>query len=265
MNTIAQKPLPSPKEKPMFPIRSFAPLLALLLALPAQAGEVSVAVAANFTAPMNAIAAEFAKDTGHVAKPAFGATGKFYAQIKNGAPFQMLLSADDETPTKLAQEGLADPASRFTYAIGTLVLWSAKPGVVNANAEVLKKGQFNKLALANPKLAPYGKAAVEVLTGMGLLESVTPKFVLGENIAQTWQFASTGNADLGFVALSQVMKDGKIASGSGWIVPAKLHTPIRQDAVILASGKGNPAAEALAKYLKSDKAKAIIRGYGYDI
>ena len=249
----------------MQPIRLFTPLLTILLAGSAQAAEVSVAVAANFTAPMNAIAAEFAKDTGHIAKPAFGATGKFYAQIKNGAPFQMLLSADDETPAKLAQEGLADAASRFTYAVGTLVLWSAKPGVVNSNAEVLKKNQFNKLALANPKLAPYGKAAVEVLTGMGLLESITPKFVLGENIAQTYQFAMTGNAELGFVALSQVMKEGKVGSGSAWIVPGKLHTPIRQDAVILSAGKGNPAAEALVKYLKSDKVKAIIKAYGYDI
>jgi molybdate transport system substrate-binding protein len=249
----------------MQPTRLLIPLLATLYTLPAQADEVSVAVAANFTAPMKVIAAEFAKDTGHVAKPAYGATGKFYAQIRNGAPFQMLLSADDETPAKLAQEGQADPASRFTYAVGTLVLWSAQAGFVDAKGDVLKKGSFNKLALANPKLAPYGKAAVEVLTGMGLLDSVTSKFVLGENIAQTWQFASTGNAELGFVALSQVMKDGKIASGSGWIVPAKLHTPIRQDAVILTAGKGNPAAEALARYLKSDKAKAIIRGYGYDI
>jgi molybdate transport system substrate-binding protein len=249
----------------MHPIRLFAILSTLLFSLSAHAAEVSVAVAANFTAPMNAIAAEFTKDTGHVAKPAFGATGKFYAQIKNGAPFQMLLSADDETPAKLAQEGLADSASRFTYAIGTLVLWSAKPGYVDAKADVLKKGQFNKLALANPKLAPYGKAAVEVLTGLGLLDAVTPKFVFGENIAQTFQFASTGNAELGFVALSQVMKDGKIANGSAWVVPAKLHTPIRQDAVILNAGRGNTAAEALMKYLKSDKAKAIIKSYGYDI
>ena len=249
----------------MHPNRLIAPVLSLLFSVSAHAAEVSVAVAANFTAPMKAIAAEFALDTGHVAKPAFGATGKFYAQIKNGAPFQMLLSADDETPAKLAMEGYADPASRFTYAIGTLVLWSAQPGFVDAKAEVLKRGQFNKLALANPKLAPYGKAAIEVLTGMGLLDTLAPKFVQGENIAQTWQFASTGNAELGFVALSQVMKDGKIGSGSGWIVPAKLHTPIRQDAVILAAGKGNPAAEALMKYLKSDKAKTIIKAYGYDL
>jgi molybdate transport system substrate-binding protein len=249
----------------MQPIRLLAPLSVLLFSLSAHAAEVSVAVAANFTAPMNAIAAEFAKDTGHQAKPAFGSSGKFYAQIKNGAPFQMFLSADDETPARLAQEGLADPASRYTYAIGTLVLWSAQPGGVDAKAEVLKKNQFNKLALANPKLAPYGRAAVEVLTGMGLLETLTPKFVLGENIAQTWQFVSTGNAELGFVALSQVMKDGKISSGSAWIVPGKLHSPIRQDAVILNAGRGNPAADALLKYLKGDKARAIIKAYGYEI
>jgi molybdate transport system substrate-binding protein len=253
----------------MYPLRILLSLLfPLLLAIsagPAQAAQVLVAVAANFTAPMKTIAAEFTRDTGHQTKLAFGGSGKFYAQIRNGAPFQMLLSADDETPAKLVQEGMAMADSRTTYAIGTLVLWSARPGYVDAKGEVLKKGQFNKIALANPKLAPYGKAAVEVLTGMGLLAPLAPKFVQGENIAQTWQFASTGNAELGFVALSQVMKDGKISSGSGWIVPAKLHTPIRQDAVILTSGKGNPAAEALMKYLKSEKAKAIIKAYGYDI
>lgn len=241
------------------------PMLALFCAASTQAAEVSVAVAANFTAPMNAIAVEFAKDTGHVAKPAFGATGKFYAQIRNGAPFQVFLAADDETPARLEREGLTVPASRFTYAVGTLVLWSAQPGVVDAQAAVLKKNQFSKIALANPKLAPYGKAAVEVVSGMGLLDTLAPKFVQGENIAQTWQFVSTGNAQLGFVALSQVMKDGRISSGSAWIVPGKLHTPIRQDAVLLTSGKGNAAAEALMKYLKSDKARAIIKAYGYDI
>ena len=246
-------------------LRLLSFLLVLSLASPAEAAEINVAVAANFTAPMTAIAAEFAKNTGHQARLSFGSTGKFYAQIRNGAPFQAFLSADDETPARLESEGLTVPGSRFTYAIGNLVLWSAQPSYVDAKGDVLKKGQFNKLALANPKLAPYGKAAVEVLTGMGLLDPLAPKFVQGENIAQTWQFVSTGNADLGFVALSQVMKDGKIASGSAWIVPGKLHTPIRQDAVILSAGKGNAAAEALMKYLKGDKAKAIIRSYGYDI
>ena len=246
--------------------RLLATLFVLVLSSgTALADEVNVAVAANFTAPMQRIAAEFEKDTGHKAQLAFGATGKFYAQIKNGAPFQMLLAADDETPAKLAREGLAVADSRFTYAIGALVLWSAQPGYVDAKAEVLKQGRFDKLALANPKLAPYGKAAVEVLTGMGLINAVAPKFVMGENIAQTFQFASTGNAQLGFVALSQVMKDGKIASGSAWIVPGKLHSPIRQDAVVLANGRDNAAAAALMTYLKGDKAKAIVQSYGYEI
>lgn len=240
-------------------------LLLLSLSLPARADEVLVAVAANFTAPMQKIAAEFEKDTGHRARPAFGASGKFYAQIRNGAPFQVLLSADDETPAKLEREGLTQPGSRFTYAIGKLALWSAKPGFVDDKGEVLKIGRFNKLALANPKLAPYGSAAVEVLNGLGVLGAIQPRFVQGENIAQTWQFVGTGNAELGFVALSQVMKDGRISSGSAWIVPAHLHTPIRQDAVILTRGQGNAAAEALMKYLKGAKAKAIIKGYGYDL
>lgn len=244
--------------------RLLVSLIALVLTLGvARADEVQVAVAANFTAPMNAIAAEFAKDTGHKAQLAFGASGKFYAQIKNGAPFQMLLAADDETPAKLAAEGLANPASRFTYAIGTLVLWSAQPGYVDAKGDVLKKGAYNKLALANPKVAPYGKAAVEVLGGLGLFDALSPKFVQGENIAQTYQFISSGNAELGFVALSQVMKESRVSSGSAWVVPGNLHTPIRQDAVILNNGKGNAAAIALSKYLKGDKAKAIIKSYGY--
>lgn len=237
----------------------------LLLSGAASAETVNVAVSANFTAPMQAIAAEFAKDTGHQAQLSFGATGKLYAQIKHGAPFQVLLAADDETPAKLEQEGLAVPGSRFTYAIGSLVLWSARTGVVDEQGDVLRRGAFNKLALVNPRLAPYGKAAVEVMTGLGLLAQLTPRLVQGENIAQTWQFVSTGNAELGFVALSQVMKAGKLTGGSAWIVPGKLYTPIRQDAVVLATGKGHAAAEALMKYLKSDKVKAIIRDYGYAI
>ncbi len=240
-------------------------MLAVGVSATLQAAEVKVAVAANFTAPMQQIAAQFERDTGHKAQLAFGATGKFYAQIKNGAPFQVFLSADDETPAKLAQDGLAAADSRFTYAIGRLVLWSAKPGYVDAKGEVLKRGGFKHLALANPKTAPYGAAAVECLNHLGLLAQIEPKFVQGENIAQTQQFIGTGNAELGFVALSQVMHDGKIASGSAWLVPTALHAPIRQDAVLLTAGRGNPAAEALLNYLKSDKARAIIRGYGYDL
>lgn len=246
-------------------IRFMLALLSGLIAGAAHAEEVNVAVAANFTAPMNAIVAEFARDTGHTAKLAFGSTGKFYAQIKNGAPFEMLLAADDETPAKLEKEGVGVPGTRFTYAIGSLALWSAKPGFVDDKGEVLKRGGFNKLAIASPKLAPYGKAAVEVLTGMGLQDTLAPKFVQGENIAQTYQFVSTGNAELGFVALSQVMKDGKVTSGSAWIVPGKLHTPIRQDAVVLSRGKDNAAARALGDYLRGDKAKTIIRAYGYGV
>lgn len=239
--------------------------LALALIAPVMAEEVNVAVAANFTAPMKVIAAEFEKDTGHKANLSFASTGKFYAQIRNGAPFHVLLSADDETPAKLEAEGLGVPGGRFTYAIGTLVLWSAKPGLVDANASVLRSGNYNKLAIANPRLAPYGKAAEEVLDGMGLLAGARAKFVMGENIAQTYQFAHTGNADIGFVALSQVMKDGKLTGGSAWIVPGRLHTPIRQDALMLSSGRGNAAASGLLDYLKSDKARAIIRAYGYEI
>jgi molybdate transport system substrate-binding protein len=194
-----------------------------------------------------------------------GATGKFYAQIQNGAPFEVLLSADDTTPAKLETEGLAEPGTRFTYAIGNLVLWSAKPGFVDKDGKVLSKGKFNHLALANPKTAPYGAAAVDVLNHLGLFKTLEPKFVQGENIAQTQQFVATGNAELGFLALSQVQKDGKLTSGSAWRVPGKLYAPIRQDAVVLAKGKGKPAAEALIGYLKSDKAKGIIKSYGYDL
>ncbi|MDP2431205.1 MAG: molybdate ABC transporter substrate-binding protein [Pseudomonadota bacterium] len=240
-------------------------LLGLSLATASPAEQVNVAVASNFSAPMNAIAAEFARDTGHQARPSFGSSGKFYAQIRNGAPFQAFLSADDETPSRLEREGLTVPGSRFTYAIGTLALWSPQTGYVDAQGEVLRHGRFNKLAIANPKLAPYGAAAVEVLDHMGLHNALTAKLVRGENIAQTWQFVSTGNAELGFVALSQIMKDGKITAGSTWVVPSRLHSPILQDTVLLPSGKGNPAAEALMKYLKGDKARAILKSYGYEL
>ena len=229
----------------------------------AQADTVSVAVASNFTAPMQKIAAQFEKDTGHKAELSFGATGKFYAQINNGAPFGVLLAADDSTPEKIAKEGKGDAASRFTYAIGKLVLWSKDAGYVDDKGEVLKKNDFQHIAIANPKLAPYGLAAEQTLTKLGLLDAIKPKFVQGENIGQTYQFAATGNAQLGFVALSQVMEDGKIKSGSAWIVPAEMHEPIRQDAIVLNNAKENEAAKALMTYLKGDKARAIISSYGY--
>ena len=243
------------------------PILALLSACfchAALADEVQVAVAANFTAPAKIIAADFEKQTGHKATLSFGGTGKFYAQIRNGAPFEVLLAADDETPAKLEKEGAAIPGTRFTYAIGRLVLWSAKAGYVDDAGEVLKKGDFAHLSIANPKLAPYGQAAIETLTSLKLLDVVQPKFVQGENIAQTHQFVASGNAELGLVALSQVMKEGKIGEGSAWVVPQDLHQPIRQDAVLLATGKDKPAAAALLQYLGSEKSKAIIKSFGYD-
>ncbi|MEG9625228.1 molybdate ABC transporter substrate-binding protein [Pseudomonas guariconensis] len=231
----------------------------------AWADEVQVAVAANFTAPLQAIAKDFEKDTGHKLVVASGATGQFYAQIKNGAPFDVFLAADDSTPAKLEQEKAIVPGSRFTYAIGTLALWSAKPGYVDDKGEILKQNTFQHLAIANPKTAPYGLAATQVLDKLNLTETTQAKLVEGQNITQAFQFVSTGNAELGFVALSQIYKDGKLQSGSAWIVPAPLHEPIRQDAVILEKGKDNPAAKALFNYLKGPKAAAVIKSYGYDL
>ena len=230
-----------------------------------QAAEVKVAVAANFAAPMQKLAAAFAQDTGHRTVLTFGATGKFYAQIKNGAPFEVLLAADDKTPALLQREGQALLGTSFTYAVGRLVLWSRQPGLVDERGAVLRSGGFKHLALANPKLAPYGAAAVEVLNGLGLTAALTPRFVQGESIAQAYQFAATGNAELGFVALSQVLADGQLKEGSAWIVPAHLHTPLRQDGVILKPGQGQPAAAALVNYLGGEKARAIIRSFGYDL
>jgi len=231
----------------------------------AWADEVQVAVAANFTAPIQAIAKDFEKDTGHKLVAAYGATGQFYAQIKNGAPFEVFLAADDSTPKKLEEEKEIVPGSRFTYATGTLALWSAKPGYVDDKGEVLKKNQFQHLSIANPKAAPYGLAATQVLDKLKLTEATKAKIVEGQNITQAYQFVSTGNAELGFVALSQIYKDGKVESGSAWIVPANLHEPILQDAVILNKGKDNPAAKALVDYLKGPKAAAVIKSYGYEI
>ncbi|MBU3725003.1 MAG: molybdate ABC transporter substrate-binding protein [Burkholderiaceae bacterium] len=245
------------------PHRLLVLIAALCLPLGAWAAEVSIAVASNFTAPVKLIAQQFEKDSGHKAILAFGATGQFYAQIKNGAPFEVLLAADDETPARIAREGLGVPGTQFTYAIGQLVLWSKKPGFVDPQGEILKSRKFNKLATASPKLAPYGAAAMETLDKLGLTASLTPMLVEGANINQTFQFVSSENAPLGFVALSQVYENGKIKEGSGWIIPPHLHQPIRQDAVMLTRGKENVAADAFMRYLRSEKARAIIRGFGY--
>ena len=231
----------------------------------AHSAEVQVAVAANFTGPMEKIVPLFQEATGHKAVVAYGTVGKFYAQIKNGAPFDVLVSADEATPRRLEQDGLAIAASRITYAVGKLVLWSTKSGLVDGKGEILKHDDFKHLAVANPKVAVYGSAAVEVMNKMGIYAALEPKMVLGENITQTYQFVATGNAELGFVALSQIYKDGHYAAGSYWMVPAELYPQLKQDAVLLKRGTGNPAAGALLAYLQSETAKGIIRSYGYTL
>ncbi len=233
----------------------------LALPLSGHAGQAHVAVAANFLAPMKQLAPLFEQSSGHTLVVSSGSTGKLYAQIRNGAPFDVLLAADDETPARLVREGEA--VNTQNYAIGKLVLWSANPNLIDGTNAVLKQNRFGKLAVANPKLAPYGAAAHQTLTKLGLLDAVASKFVVGENIGQTYQFAASGNAELGFVALSQVMQDGKLSSGSMWQVPTSLYTPIRQDAALLKHGVDNAAARALLDYLRTPAAQAAIRSYGY--
>ena len=242
-----------------------AAVIAMAMPVSLHAAQASVAVAANFMAPMKRIAQDFERDTGHKLTLAFGATGQFYAQIRHGAPFAVLLSADDETPLKLEKEGLGVPGSRWTYAIGKLVLWSKKPGFVDAQGEVLRQGGFEKIALANPKLSPYGAAALQVLDHMGLRERTAAKMVQGSNITQTFQFVSSENAQLGFIALSQVFDNGKLKQGSAWLVPSAMHAPLQQDALLLNPGKDNAAAVAFLKYLQGDQAKAVIRAFGYEL
>lgn len=233
----------------------------LIIGLPTQADTVAVAVAANFQAPMEEISKAFEKDSGHSVAISTGSSGKFVAQIQNGAPFDVFLSADQQNPIALEASGQAMNGSRFTYAKGALVLWSAKTAV--DPQQLLKSGDYNKLAIANPKLAPYGLAATQVLDKMGLTSAASAHLVTGENIAQTWQFIGTGNADIGFVALSQVRATGD--SGSSWVIPAELYEPIRQDAVLLKHGEDNSAAKALLDYLHGATASAIIQRYGYGL
>jgi molybdate transport system substrate-binding protein len=245
-------------------LRLLAAPMALLICVSVLADEVQVAVAANFTAPMKLIAAEFEKDTGHKAVLSFGSTGKLYAQITNGAPFDVFLAADDVRPARLEKEGAAAAGGEFTYATGKLVLWSARPGVVDDQGKVLKTGAFSHLAIASPKLAPYGEAAMETMKKLGLLENLQSKLVQGESIGQAFSFISSGNAELGFIALSQIYEGGKIKSGSAWIVPENLHGPIRQNAVLLRRARDSKAAMQLMAFMQSDKAKAVIRLFGYE-
>ena len=244
-------------------MKKIALLCCLIAAGTAHADEVQVAVAANFAAPMKAIAARFEQETGHKVLSTVGATGKFYAQIKNGAPFEILLAADDDTPARLEKEGVGVAGSRFTYAIGKLVLWSAQPGLVDDKGDILKKPSYDHLAIANPKLAPYGAAAVEAMKKLNVYGAIEPKLVVGESIAQAQQFVASGAAPLGFVAMSQVFEGGTLKSGSAWVVPAGLYSPIRQDAIALDKGRNKPAVAAFLAWLKSDAAKVIIRSYGY--
>jgi len=229
-----------------------------------RADTASVAVAANFFPPIQKIAVAFQAQTGHVLRISSGASGGLYAQIKNGAPFDVFFSADNERPEQLEHEGLGMKGSRFTYALGVLVLWSTRPGLVDDAGQVLVKGHFRHLAMANPKVAPYGAAAQQTLAMMGLWRATEGKRVIGENLGPTYQFVATGNAELGFVALSQVLADPKAAAGSQWIVPDKLYNPIRQDVILLRHGKDNAAAKALLDFVRGKEGRDMIRAFGYD-
>jgi molybdate transport system substrate-binding protein len=226
---------------------------------PAAAAEINVAVAANFTEAAKEIAAAFERKTGNKVLLSFGSSGQFYTQITQDAPFQVFLSADQERPEKAVAEGFAVPDSRFTYAVGKLVLWSRDPKVVTG-ADTLKQGNFSKIAIANPTAAPYGAAAIETMKALNVYDTLQPKIVQGNNIAQTFQFIDTGNAELGFVALSQVVDRSE---GSRWLVSANLYAPIKQDAVLLKKGAGNEAAKAFIDFLKGPEAAAIEAKFGY--
>lgn len=245
--------------------RSLLPTLLFFMVSALHAAETQVAVAANFAEPVKAIAAVLEKTTGHTLRITVGSTGRLYAQIKNGAPFDVLLSADTKAPAQLEADGLAQPGTRFTYATGKLVLWSADAARVDGQGAVLKTEGFRKLAMANPKTAPYGAASIEVIDKLGLSAALTPKLVQGESIGQAYNFAFTGNAEIAFVAMSQVLEGGRLKSGSMWVVPQTLYAPIRQDAVLLKTGANNEAAKALMKLLQSPNIKALIRSYGYDV
>lgn len=247
-----------------FSIPTLMPLAALVACLTAQAADVQVAVAANFAGPLAKIGESFTATTGHVLKVSAGPTGKFYTQItQGGAPFEVLIAADDETPRRLVAEGFGVSGSNFTYAIGQLVLWSAQAGLVDDQGAVLTSGKFTRLSIANPKVAPYGAAAMAVLKAKGLADPLAAKIVTGESIAQAYQFVQTGNAEIGFVALSQVAVPGKPVVGSMWRVPQSLYGEIRQDAVLLKNGEHNAGAKALLDYLKSAPARAVMASYGY--
>jgi len=239
-------------------------VLCVLAVSPALAEQALVAVAANFVPPFREVAMEFEKATGHTVQVVSGSSGNFYTQIKNGAPFDVFFSADNERPKLLEDEGLGVKGSRFTYAIGRLVLWSSNPDLVKGE-DTLRSGTFKHLAIANPKTAPYGVAAMQTMQKLGVWESLQPRLVLGENLGQTIGFIESGNAELGFLALSQVMDPKMKGKGSRWDVPVDKHEPIQQDVVLLAKGKDNAAAKALMEFMGGPQATAIIERYGYEL
>ncbi len=238
-----------------------AATLSVLLAAPALAADTQVAVAANFTAPAKEIADAFAAKTGHHAILSFGSSGQFYTQITHGAPYEVFLSADADRPKKAEQDGVGIPGTRFTYAIGRLVLWSATPGLVDDKGAVLSTGKFEKLSIAEPSAAPYGVAAVQTMTKLGVYSRLQSKIVKGSSITQAYDFVRTGAAEVGFVALSQVIND----SGSRWVVPTADHAPIDQQAILLWTGDKSVAARAFMAFLKGPEARAVIKKYGYEV
>jgi molybdate transport system substrate-binding protein len=235
------------------------------ISAPAAAQQVQVAVASNFAAPAKILAARFEQQGTHRVALSTGSTGKFYAQIKNGAPFDILLSADAETPARMEKEGLAVAGQGFTYAVGKLVLWSQQIGGVDGRGGVLRTGSFRRISIANPRLAPYGAAAQQVMEKLGVWAGLQPRLVMGENIAQAHQFVASGNADLGFIAYSQIHEPSKAAAGSFWLVPQDLYEPILQNAALLMKAKDSQGTREFLAFLRTPAARELIRAYGYDL
>ena len=246
----------------------YVKLLGIVVSLmvgPVRAETALISVASNFSGTFEELEQVFEMESGHLIETVFGSSGRFFAQINNGAPFHAFLSADQEKPDALQKAGLVVEESRFTYALGKLVLWSSQSNFVDSSGQVLKQNNFRRLAIANPRLAPYGIAAMEVLENLDLASGIQGKIIQGENIAQTYQFVSTGNVELGLVAFSQVYRQDRIVSGSSWIIPADLYNPVRQDAVLLRRGANNQAAIAFLKFIRSEAGRAIIESFGYQV
>ena len=232
----------------------------------AQYKGVTVAVAANFLEPMRRIAAAYTKSSGQGVRIVSGSTGGLYAKIHHGAPYDVFLSADQERPRRLEAEGLAVPGTRFTYAIGRLALWTkSKALAVDLGPETLRRGAFEYIALANSAVAPYGVAAMQTLQALGLVSLLREKFVRGQSLGQTYQFVATGNAPVGFVAVSQLRHQIQKPGGAWWVVPDNLHAPLKQDGVALAGYLNSTASTEILKFLRSHRSREIIRSFGYDV